>query len=198
MGFSREVWIQPFYLFSRIIISTECAHGTHDGLPSRYRVWTVVFASAWIAIIRISRLFLAPRKGITPSIPLSQKCSLVDHRELGSHHRVDLVVTHVGMHLAIQFLFALVRLVSRLHMYACVATHVALHAKRAVASFKGAFERCGVAALATEVMMADTVQMNGYLRRSFVWLRTWIWNKKMHRFNSFSVSDAWVKIGYAQ
>jgi len=44
-------------------------------------------------------------------------------------------------------------------MRACVATHVALHAKRAVASFKGALERCGVAALAAEVMMADTVQI---------------------------------------
>ena len=37
-------------------------------------------------------------------------------------------------------------------MCARVATHVALHAKRAVASLKGTFERCGVAALATEVM----------------------------------------------
>ena len=39
-----------------------------------------------------------------------------------------------------------------------MATHVALHAKRAVASSKGALERCGVAASAAEVMMADTVQ----------------------------------------
>jgi len=70
------------------------------------------------------------------------------------------VATHVGMHLAVQFVFALVRLVSRLRMCTCVATHVALHAKRAVAPVKGAFKRCGVAALATEVMMADTVQMN--------------------------------------
>ena len=35
-------------------------------------------------------------------------------------------------------------------MRACVATHVALHAKRAVASLKSALERCGVAASATE------------------------------------------------
>jgi hypothetical protein len=100
------------------------------------------------------------------------------------------------MHLVVQSVFALVRLVSRWQMSTCVATHVALQAKRAVASLKGAFERCGVAALATEVMMADAVQMDGYLRRWPVWLVTWIWNKKMHRFNSF-LSDAWVEIGYA-
>jgi hypothetical protein len=60
------------------------------------------------------------------------------------------VATHVGMHIAVQFVFALVRLVSWMRMRACVATHVALYTERAVASLKGAFERCGVAALATE------------------------------------------------
>jgi len=57
------------------------------------------------------------------------------------------------------FVFAFPSLVSRLQMRACVAAHVALHAKRAVASLKGALERCGVAASAAEVMMADTVTM---------------------------------------
>ena len=65
-----------------------------------------------------------------------------------------------GALLALVFVFALSSLVSRLQMRACVATHVALHAKRAVASLKSALERCGVAASATEVMMADTVTMD--------------------------------------
>jgi hypothetical protein len=75
-----------------------------------------------------------------------------------------------GSLLALFVAFALASLVSRLQMSACVAAHVALHAERAVASLKGALERCGVAVSATEVMMAGTVQMKCYLRRSPVWL----------------------------
>jgi hypothetical protein len=62
-----------------------------------------------------------------------------------------------GSLLALFVAFALASLVSRLQMSACVASHVALYAERAVASLKGALERCGVAVSATEVMMAGTI-----------------------------------------
>jgi hypothetical protein len=46
--------------------------------------------------------------------------------------------------LALFVTFALTSIVPRLQMRTCVATHVALHAKCAVASLKGTSECCGV------------------------------------------------------
>jgi hypothetical protein len=84
--------------------------------------------------------------------------------------------------LALFFTFALARIIPRLQVRTRVAAHVALHAKCAVASLKGASECCGV----SRVNAIIVNYTNGLELTTFACVAVYVDLERPVKFNFFS------------